>query len=43
MLQKDNTILLNLNQFGPSFADSDKKWLISKPKKEDVNDQKKNW
>lgn len=43
MPQEDNTILLSLNRFGPSFTDSDKQWLLSKPKKEDIDDQKRNW
>lgn len=43
MSQQDNTILLNLNRLGPRFSDVDKKWLISKPKKEDVIDHQKDW
>lgn len=43
MPKEDNTILLNINRFGPHFSSADKKWLISKPKKEDVTDHKKEW
>lgn len=43
MFNEYNKILLNINRFGPYFSDTDRKWLISKPKKENITDHKKDW
>lgn len=35
-MSQGNTILLNLNRFGPIFSEDDKNWLLTKPKKKDL-------
>lgn len=43
MGQDDHSILLNFNKFGPIFTDSDKNWLLSRPRKNAIERQKKAW
>ncbi|MCF7812457.1 DUF4145 domain-containing protein [Candidatus Gracilibacteria bacterium] len=38
MTQKDNTILLNFNRFGPSFTEEEEKWLLTKPARKTIED-----
>jgi hypothetical protein len=40
-MTEKNTILLNLNRFGPIFSESEKNWLLTKPKKKDIQQHKK--